>query len=127
MLKVIASIRMAVVLGMLLVTVIGYGLLRYLAAPPVSIPFNSNQWQGVTAYDGSDVRARMLDDLRAQHPLLTLSHSDVDRLLGPGDATGHWSEWDRNYWLKDVMIDSQWLVLRFDAEGKVAESDVVED
>ncbi|MCE9588904.1 MAG: hypothetical protein K8S99_00085 [Planctomycetes bacterium] len=95
---------------------------------PTAKPFNAAIWAQVTAYDNSSIRAAMLKDLLRLHPLNGMTSADIDKLLGPGDNTGHWQQWDRNYWLgNDYMIDSEWLVIRFDASGRVSKYEIVSD
>jgi len=101
----------------------------YLIGPssPQPLRFDSAAWKQVSPYDGSNVRAAMVDDLLVKHPLRGMSRSDVDLLLGPGDTTGHWQDWDRNFWMRDVMIDCEWLVIRFGADDNILEYAIVQD
>ena len=77
-------------------------------------------------------RLRMVDDLIAQRHLDGLSRAQTESLLGPGDKTGKWADWDLIYWLGPerrgmFRIDSEWLVIRLDASGKVARYRIVGD
>ncbi len=75
-------------------------------------------------------RITMVDDLLARHRLRGLSSDSVGRLLGPGDSTSYWPEWDLVYWLgpeRGLGVDSEWLVLRFAADSTVSEFEVVRD
>jgi len=74
----------------------------------------------------------MVDDLIAQRHLDGLSRAQTESLLGPGDKTGKWADWDLIYWLGPerrgmFRIDSEWLVIRLDASGKVARYRIVGD
>jgi len=76
-------------------------------------------------------RLTMVDDLMERHPLRGLSRDSVERLLGPGDSTSYWREWDLVYWLGPerglMRIDSEWLVVDFDANGRVRDYRLVRD
>ena len=76
-------------------------------------------------------RLAMIDDLMERHALRGLSRDSVERLLGPGDSTASWGEWDLVYLLGPerglIRIDSEWLVVDFDAHGRVREYRLVRD
>jgi hypothetical protein len=76
-------------------------------------------------------RLRMIDDLVASKRLDGLQRGDVTALLGPADKTDYFTDWDLVYWLGPerglIRIDSEWLVLRFDESGRVAEYRVARD
>ena len=76
-------------------------------------------------------RLTMVDDLLARHQLRGLSRDSVERLLGPRDDTPCWRDWDLVYWLGPerglIRIDSEWLVLRLGANGRVSEYRIVRD
>ena len=67
----------------------------------------------------------MLDDLLKSHLKIGMTEREVDELLGPPSETTLWKEWSRAYVL-GTMIDSTWLVLRFE-EGRLVDKDVVRD
>jgi hypothetical protein len=76
-------------------------------------------------------RLRMVDDLMQQHLLDSQSRARVEELLGPPDQTEYFREWDMVYYLGPergpIRIDSEWLVLRLSATGKVTEYQIVRD
>ncbi|HUP39122.1 MAG TPA: hypothetical protein VM115_03300 [Vicinamibacterales bacterium] len=77
-------------------------------------------------------RLRMIDDLFEKQRLDRLTRTEVLALLGPSDQTDKWQDWHLVYWLgpeRDgfVRIDSEWLVIRFDAAGQVASYRLVRD
>ena len=57
--------------------------------------------------------------------------AEIESLLGPADETSYFRRWDFVYWLGPergfIRIDSEWLVLRFDAEDRVSEFRLVRD
>ena len=67
----------------------------------------------------------MVDDLIADKRLDELTSDEVEALLGPGDQTSKWQDWSRVYYLGPergaFRIDSEWLVIRFGANGRVKE------
>lgn len=76
-------------------------------------------------------RLAMIDDLMERHSLRGLSRDSVERLLGPGDPTASWRDWDLVYHLGPerglMRIDSEWLVVDFDADGRVRDYRLVRD
>ena len=80
---------------------------------------------------GWPTRLRMIDDLVASRRLDGLQRGDVTALLGPADQTEYFKGWDLVYWLGPergwIRIDSEWLVLRLDGSGRVAEYRIVRD
>jgi hypothetical protein len=52
-------------------------------------------------------------------------------MLGEPPPTSYFRQWDMVYWLGMergfVSIDSEWLVIRLDQDGRVAESRIVTD
>ena len=77
-------------------------------------------------------RLRMVDDLIATRRLDSVTRDQLLALLGPADETDHFRNWNLVYWLGPerngfVRIDSEWLVIRFDAESRVASYRLVRD
>jgi hypothetical protein len=78
------------------------------------------------------VRLRMADGLIARQTLLGKTRTEVVDLLGEPPSTGYFSSWDMVYWLGTeragyMSIDSEWLVLRLDDEGRVTENRILND
>lgn len=92
--------------------------------------FDSAVWRD-SAHADPPVRMQMVDDLLESFELSAMTESDIDRLLGPGDSTAYFSSYDRVYRLGrergPLSIDSEWLVLRFDSAGRVAEHRILTD
>ncbi len=92
--------------------------------------FNPAGWQA-DAEVGSGVRQQMTGRLLARGTLIGLPREEVVRLLGEPPATGYFSDWDLVYWLGPergfIGIDSEWLVLRLGADGRVVEARLVTD
>lgn len=94
--------------------------------------FDSQRW---IQNDRSDfmwpTRLTMVDDLLAHQPLTGISRDSVEALLGPPDSTPYWKDWDLVYRLGPerglIRLDSEWLVLRLDANGRVTEYSIVRD
>lgn len=76
-------------------------------------------------------RLRMVDDLLARRTLIGLRADSLDRLLGPREETAYFRDWDRVYWLGPerglIRIDSEWLGIRFSADGTVTEVRILRD
>ncbi|BCT94068.1 hypothetical protein LYSHEL_30950 [Lysobacter helvus] len=72
---------------------------------------------------GATVRLRMADGLVASHALQGKSRSEVRAMLGPPSTGGYFRGQGDAYWLGPergyVSIDSEWLVVHFDANDHV--------
>ena len=72
-----------------------------------------------------------MDDLLAHVPLDGAARTDVVTLLGEPQPTPYFREYDLVYWVGPerglMSIDSEWLVFRFDARGRVVEKRLVTD
>ena len=77
------------------------------------------------------MRLRMVDDLLARRLLDGRTRDEVRALLGPADSTPYFRDWDFVYWLGPergyLSIDSEWLGVRFDADGRVLETRLLRD
>ncbi|MBD1868846.1 hypothetical protein H6F95_16340 [Cyanobacteria bacterium FACHB-471] len=73
----------------------------------------------------------MVDNLLKQHTLAGMNRSEVVVLLGEPDMTDYFQDYDLVYWLGPerglISIDSEWLVFRLDAQGRVSEHQLVTD
>jgi len=116
-------------LGVLLALCVGLaGLaawgLHYL---PV-LPFSSARWK---AAPDDRTRVHMVDALLWTHRLKGMRRAEVIALLGQDPQSGYFADWDLVYYLGPerglFAIDSEWLVLRFDKDGRVSEWKVVTD
>ncbi|MCA9431056.1 MAG: hypothetical protein KC940_11165 [Candidatus Omnitrophica bacterium] len=96
------------------------------------IDFDSEAWKDPKNSTWSNpLRIRMVDDLLWEYDLEGMTSEEVTELLGPTDKTDYFSSWDFVYWLGPergfFSIDSEWLVLKLDAEGKVREYKIETD
>jgi YD repeat-containing protein len=96
------------------------------------IPFDPLAWQDRRKASSREaVRIRMVNNLLSRYELKGLSREEVVRLLGEPDDTASFREWDMVYWLGPergfISIDSEWLVLRLDEQGRVTECRIVSD
>ena len=94
--------------------------------------FDSEQWKaGAAERNTVGTRWTMVKDLQRRHSLVGMSRPEVLDLLGDSDSTSKFADYDFVYWLGAergfVSIDSEWLVLRLDSAGTVAEARVVTD
>ena len=119
---------------LLFVATIGFLLLR----PPVEAYFRATRFASDTwkarSMDADlswPTRLRMVDDLLRRHLLDNATRAQVEVMLGPADNTQYFREWDLVYRLGPergfIRIDSEWLVLRIDQAGRVAEYRIVRD
>jgi len=97
------------------------------------LPFDAEGWRRRSADTEPEwpTRLRMVDSLIDRKLLDGLNRAQVERLLGPADHTAYFKEWDLVYRLGPergwMSIDSEWLVVRFDARGAVATYRIVRD
>ncbi|HEX2594531.1 MAG TPA: hypothetical protein VHL34_23715 [Rhizomicrobium sp.] len=93
-------------------------------------PFNATVWRQA---DGSSdpVRLSMVDWLIGSGQLNGLTHAEVLNLLGPPYRGGYFRNWPLVYWLGPergfMGIDSEWLAIRFDSNGRVSECRILSD
>jgi outer membrane protein assembly factor BamE (lipoprotein component of BamABCDE complex) len=77
------------------------------------------------------VRLRMADRLIARQMLLGKTRGQVVEMLGEPTSTAYFRDWDMVYWLGPergfFRIDSEWLVLKLGANGRVVENRIVRD
>jgi hypothetical protein len=116
------------------VATMGFFLLRPRAeAYMQATKFNSAGWKARSVDDGPmwPTRLRMVDDLVDRNLRTGVIRADVENLLGPPDKTSYFRNWDMVYLLGPergfIRIDSEWLVFRLDAGGRVAEYQIVRD
>ncbi|MGC5325435.1 hypothetical protein [Brevibacillus sp. SYSU BS000544] len=116
-------IRMVSILGLIPVVL----LLVVLGKNEVETTFDPIRWQ-----TQHDMRVYMVDDMLAKHHLIGLHKKEVIQLLGETKAWEYFKE-DNNivYYLGPerglVRIDSEWLVIWFDAHEKVTSYELKRD
>jgi hypothetical protein len=92
--------------------------------------FERIAWQDKTQVE-QGVRLRMADRLIARGILLGKTQSEILELLGEPSSSGYFADWDMVYWLGNerdfISIDSEWLVLRLAANGRVTDNRIVRD
>jgi hypothetical protein len=125
--------------GALLLPIAVFAVLLW---PTVTERLNRTSFDPVTwkSWDSRDrspdaARIRMVDDLLERHPLHGLGRDAILGLLGPDDKAGigrgYFSDYDLVYWLGPnrgfIGMDSEWLVIRFGPDGRVAEHRLVQD
>ena len=92
--------------------------------------FDATAWRD-EAQVQQGVRLGMADRLIARRTLQNKTRAAVIKMLGEPPETGYFRDWDMVYWLGPergfISIDSEWLVLRVDADGRVVEYRIVRD
>ena len=82
-------------------------------------------------YDAPYPRAQMLGDVRSQVLKKGMSRQDVIAALGEPSDSGKFADRGLAYWVSPekgtISIDSQWLVVALDAQGKVTDTDIATD
>jgi hypothetical protein len=121
--------RWAIPLGLLLLILVSWGFsTHYLPL----MRFTSEGWRHGGGENGSKpVRLQMIEWLTRSGQLDGLTRPQVAALLGPADRPPYFREWDLVYLLGPergmFSIDSEWLVIRFGPNGRVADYRVVSD
>jgi hypothetical protein len=70
----------------------------------------------------------MVDDLLDKEILIGMSRAEVTDILGESGGFPPWTgeHWDRAYYLgSGWFLDTEWLAIRFHADGRVVEAEVV--
>ena len=103
----------------------------WVISPPLPLhSFDPVQWRSVTRSDEYS-RQDMVGALIWHGYLDGKTKDEVVRMLGPNCECEYFSDWDLVYWLGPergwLSLDSEWLVIRFDSAGKVAEYTLVTD
>lgn len=94
--------------------------------------FDPTIWKDTLAvYSKLAPRGCMVDDLLAHHRLVGMSRAEVVALLGEDPRSEYFSDYDFVYWLGPERgpssVDSEWLVMKFDAADKVSEARLATD
>ena len=120
-----------------IIIVVGIAILVCAAVALRQGDFDAAAWRSdATEHDGT--RVGMVDSLLEDHPISGMRLSEVDALLGADDSSrgtgfgaGYFADYDRVWYLGPergfISIDSEWLVLRANADGNVVEARVVRD
>jgi hypothetical protein len=96
------------------------------------VRFEASAWRdSAKAFGPLAVRGCMVDDLLASRDFHGRLRAEVVSLLGEPRPTDYFREYDLVYWLGPerglMSIDSEWLVFRLNAHGRVAEYRLVTD
>lgn len=99
--------------------------------PPLPLrAFDAAAWRAVSRSDDFS-RQEMVGSLLWSDTIEGMSRAEVLALLGPDCECGYFAEWDLVYWLGPerslVGIDSEWLVIDFDAAGRYDRHALVTD
>jgi hypothetical protein len=82
-------------------------------------------------YTNTSRRQRMADGLLRWNTLRGKTKAEVEAMLGPDSDSSYFREYDLVYWLGPersfMRIDSEWLVIKFDDDGRVADVRLVTD
>jgi hypothetical protein len=98
------------------------------------IPFDAAIWRNgerpVTSSDEAP-RLRMADGLVRDKVLLGKTKREIEELLGSPTQTSKFADYGLVYWLGpergSMSIDSEWLVVSFNADGVATRAKIVRD
>lgn len=88
-------------------------------------PFEPAAWAAADLM--ASTRAEMAEDLVASGRLLGKSRSEVVALLGAPTPTDKWRDYDLIYVIGPDLIDFEWLLIRLDGRGRVADVHIRSD
>jgi hypothetical protein len=92
--------------------------------------FDGEAWRDVARID-EGIRLSMADGLIARGDLLGMRREEVVRMLGEPPPPEYFAKWDMVYRLgmerSIFSIDSEWLVIRLNSSGRVAEYQIERD
>lgn len=94
--------------------------------------FDPRVWRDtVQVYSELAPRGCMVEDLLSRMPLVGMNRDEVVGLLGEPTRTDYFKHFDLVYWLGPepglLSIDSEWLVMKLDATGRVKVAHVMTD
>jgi hypothetical protein len=96
-----------------------------------SLPFDRNIWVAESKGWPDDTRHRMADGLLASRTLIGKSRTEIVALLGEPPPTAYFGSFDLVYWFGPERglppIDSEWLVMRLNANKHVSEAWIARD
>lgn len=77
----------------------------------------------------ADPRLREAPALVRDRKLIGLTEGQLDETLGPSSDGKTFVGWDQAYYLgpDSACVDSIWLVIRFDGEGRVSDAKITND
>jgi hypothetical protein len=92
------------------------------------LPFSSARWK---ANPDGVARLHMVDAFLLTHRLEGMRRDRVVALLGQDPPSGYFAAWDQVYYLGPERglfgVDSEWLVLNYDNDGRVSDWKVLAD
>ncbi|MXO70216.1 hypothetical protein [Alteraurantiacibacter buctensis] len=105
--------------------------LAWVITPPLPLrPFDASDWRAVSRSDDYS-RQEMVGALIWDDTLEGRTRPQVLALLGPDCECACFSDWDLVYWLGPernwLSLDSEWLVINFDAAGRFQDYALVTD
>lgn len=94
--------------------------------------FVRNEWMDTSlAYSRLAVRGCMVDDLLERYELRGMTRAEVVALIGEPPKSDYFRSYDLVYWLGPerglIGIDSEWLVMKLDANKRVTSVELVTD
>jgi hypothetical protein len=106
-----------------------FAAFRYWQARP--LPFDRAVWNAEVEDIDDFRRHRMADWLLKQQRLIGLSRAEIVLMLGEPTQTSHFREYDLVYVLGNerswMSIDSEWLLMRLDGNGRVSMAELGRD
>jgi len=95
------------------------------------LPFDRAVWSAEAEGIDDFRRHRMADALVQKRRLIGMSRAEVIAMLGDVTATSHFRDYDLVYVLGNergwFSIDSEWLLMRLDANGRVSSAQIGRD
>ncbi len=95
-----------------------------------SKPFDQSQWlEGINDTNTPTVRKRMLRDIRRTVLRPDISREEIIQQLGDSDTDEYFRGYGLVYWVgpDSSYIDSEWLVITLDEDGKFVQSAIMSD
>src|SRR5215212_8180343 len=97
---------------------------------PAGTPFDRAAWPDERQVQHG-VRLKMADRIVATKMLTGKTRAQVVEMLGEPPPTGYFKSWDLVYYLGPergfMGIDSEWLVVKLDGQGRVSDYRTVRD
>ena len=114
-----------VIVGLIAVCAASYAVMV------MPLPFVPSWWATDDYMDAFHRRHRMADAMVLSRTLIGQNREEIEARLGPPPPTDKYGDWDLVYPLGAerafFAMDTEWLVIRFDASGAASEVRVVTD
>lgn len=122
----------AVVGSIIVVATLVWGPANFYGEAQMAAEFDKQRWNDdISIHQEPYPRRQMVDDVMTNHLAVGQSRAEVIERLGEPTDTPYFKDFDLVYWLGAekgyISVDSLWLVIKLDAEGRVSQFELAND